>query len=236
MTRTSKWCLRGGVVVLAMMLVGCGAKDEQIMTLQRENADLVAERDEIYRKYEVALRDAESARANALRIQQMLDDCNRQLASRPTTIMQPPAPRPVQPIQPVQTGPRISGEWKELDNIAWIDVGSDILFDSGKNTLKNAAKSKLAEVANRINSSYGGREVLVIGHTDSDPIRKTKNLWKDNLDLSQGRSWAVAHELVKLGVSKDHIIAGGAGEWRPLSSGTKAQNRRVQIVAVKLPD
>lgn len=105
-----------------------------------------------------------------------------------------------------------------------ITVAGDVLFDSGKATLKQSAKSKLDDVARTIRSNYGGSRVRVEGYTDSDPIRKSK--WGSNEALSQARADAVRDYLASKGISR--ISAVGMGSANPKS--TKAASRRVEIV------
>lgn len=75
-------------------------------------------------------------------------------------------------------------------------------------------------------------QVDVVGHTDSDPIKKSK--WKDNWQLSAERALAVLRYLNSKGISSEKIRAVAAGSSRPVasnkSSSGKAQNRRVEIV------
>ena len=72
----------------------------------------------------------------------------------------------------------------------------------------------------------------VVGHTDSDPIQKSK--WKDNWELSSQRSLTVVRYLIDKGVNKEKIRAVGRGDSQPVASNTaadgKAKNRRVEIV------
>ena len=70
-----------------------------------------------------------------------------------------------------------------------IRLASDVLFDSGKATLKAPALTALQKAAD----AFGRREAAdlhlrIDGHTDSQPIRVSG--WKDNMDLSQARSRA----------------------------------------------
>lgn len=115
-----------------------------------------------------------------------------------------------------------------------VRVPGDVLFSSGKVDLKSSAKSTLAQVARVLKSDYDGKEVRVEGHTDSDPIRKSK--WKDNLELSSQRAMAVARYLASQGVDDERLAAVGRGEHHPRASNRsaagKAQNRRVEIVVV----
>ncbi|MBI9018767.1 MAG: OmpA family protein [Phycisphaerae bacterium] len=133
-----------------------------------------------------------------------------------------------QPVAAVSTNP---DGWVEDKNRGTVTVtlASDVLFDSGKATLKSDAKSKLSSIASTIKSKYAGKEVWVVGHTDTDPIRKTKNLWQDNWDLSTGRSRSVGLYLIENGVSSQSVVIAGRGQTKPIGS-SKANNRRVEIV------
>lgn len=116
-------------------------------------------------------------------------------------------------------------------------VGSDVLFLSGRATLTAAGKSALAAVASTIKTKYGGNVVRVYGHTDNDPIVKTKKLWTDNLDLSANRAMAVTRCLISMGITQSKIETVGMGASRPVADNKtkagKAKNRRVEIVVVK---
>ena len=115
-----------------------------------------------------------------------------------------------------------------------VTLPNSILFSSGKATLKNATNSDLDHIYSVLRERYSGRQVDVVGHTDTDPIRKTKNLWKDNWALSSGRALTVLRYLVDRGVSPKAIRGVACGQSRPIASNTnatgKAKNRRVEIV------
>ena len=107
-----------------------------------------------------------------------------------------------------------------------------ILFDPGKATLKNATSKELDHIYSVLKAKYPGRHIEVAGHTDSDPIKKSK--WTDNLELSSQRAMAVARYLEDKGVAKNKISATGYGEGKPKDSNSTAEgkkkNRRVEIV------
>lgn len=107
-----------------------------------------------------------------------------------------------------------------------VSAAGDVLFDSGKATLKAAAKTKLDKVASVIKSQYGGHVIRVEGYTDSDPIKKSN--WKTNERLSGERAMAVEEYLTSRGLSKDQIYYAGFGSSRP--RGNKKDSRRVEIV------
>ena len=115
-----------------------------------------------------------------------------------------------------------------------VTLENSLLFDSGKATLKKTTSAELDHIYSVLQQKYAGKHVDVVGHTDSDPIRKTKNQWKDNLELSAQRALSVTRYLIQKGISEDGIRAVGCGESRPVasnaSSAGKAKNRRVEIV------
>ncbi len=104
---------------------------------------------------------------------------------------------------------------------------SDVLFDTGKFTLKPDAKIALAKVAG-ILQAYPGLKVQIEGYTDS--------VGSDdyNQKLSENRAGAVRDFLVSQGVPMDNTSATGYGKNNPVAdNGTaagKAKNRRVQLV------
>jgi chemotaxis protein MotB len=113
-----------------------------------------------------------------------------------------------------------------------VTLPNAILFDSGKETLKSATIAELDHIRSVLQQKYKDRQIDVVGHTDTDPIKKSK--WKDNWELSAQRSLTVARYLIQRGISEDNIRAVGCGESRPIASNStasgKAKNRRVEIV------
>lgn len=105
-------------------------------------------------------------------------------------------------------------------------LSGDVLFDSGSATLKSTAKKSLDKIAGEIRSNYSGRGIRVEGHTDTDPIRKSK--WHSNDALSEARAESVMSYLASKGISSSRMNAVGFGSSNPKS--TKAASRRVEIV------
>ena len=104
---------------------------------------------------------------------------------------------------------------------------SDVLFDTGKYTLKTDAQIALAKVAG-ILQAYPGLKLQVEGYTDSVGTADY------NQKLSENRAGAVRDFLVQQGVQMSNITATGYGESDPVASNDTAkgrsQNRRVQLV------
>lgn len=113
-----------------------------------------------------------------------------------------------------------------------VTLPNAILFDSGKATLKQATSRELDHIESVLRSKYAGRQIDVVGHTDTDPIKKSP--WKDNLELSGQRAFTVARYLMKRGIAAEKIKASGCGAARPVASNStasgKAKNRRVEII------
>ena len=77
---------------------------------------------------------------------------------------------------------------------------------------------------------YGGKQVKVLGHTDSDPIKHSN--WGTNEALSKARADKVRDYLVSKGVAAALISTEGLGATQPKDPAVKAKNRRVEVVVV----
>jgi outer membrane protein OmpA-like peptidoglycan-associated protein len=114
---------------------------------------------------------------------------------------------------------------------------SDVLFDTGKYSLKPGAREKLAKVAG-ILLAYPGLNIEVGGYTDNvggDAMNQT---------LSENRAGSVRDYLVQEGVSTNSVSARGFGNTLPVASNDNSagrqQNRRVELLvsgdAIGSPD
>jgi outer membrane protein OmpA-like peptidoglycan-associated protein len=104
---------------------------------------------------------------------------------------------------------------------------SDVLFDTGKYSLKPGAREKLAKVAG-ILLAYPGLDIEVGGYTDnvgSDTMNQT---------LSENRAGSVRDYLVQEGVGTNAVSAKGFGNTLPVASNDNSsgrqQNRRVELL------
>jgi outer membrane protein OmpA-like peptidoglycan-associated protein len=104
---------------------------------------------------------------------------------------------------------------------------SDVLFDTGKYTIKPATQVSLAKVAT-ILQLYPGLKVQVEGYTDSVGGDEY------NQKLSENRANAVHDFLVSNGVPAANATAAGYGKASPVADNStaagRAQNRRVNLV------
>jgi chemotaxis protein MotB len=112
-----------------------------------------------------------------------------------------------------------------------IALPNDILFDSGKTSVKNEGKAALEQVA-QVLATVPDRDFLVAGHTDDLPI-KTRE-FPSNWELSTARAVEVVRFLINKGMTGKVLAAAGFAEFDPVvandSAEHRAQNRRIEIV------
>ncbi len=200
-------------VLIALFATGCTSPDQiQIETLQKKVQDLDAENANLRERLAKAIADRDAAIAQARALRQQLDALNQ---------------------QPVEKGPK---GWEFAPGYAWTSLGTDFLFAAGQATLRAEGRAKLAQVVSEIQANFPEKSVWVLGHTDSDPIKHSKDKWKDNLDLSANRAMTVYRELMRMGITPERMISGGQGEWFPRANNStmagKQENRRVEIIVV----
>jgi len=103
----------------------------------------------------------------------------------------------------------------------------DVLFDSGKATLRPEAREIISRIGGIVLGA-GGMRLKVDGHTDNQGSAPM------NLRLSQDRAATVQNYLVDAAVPADWIQTSGFGETAPVADNAtpegRKQNRRVEIV------
>jgi outer membrane protein OmpA-like peptidoglycan-associated protein len=115
---------------------------------------------------------------------------------------------------------------KQTDRGVVVTMG-DVLFDTGRATLKPGAMAVIERLAAYMQSNPQTR-LVIEGHTDSTGSAAT------NEALSQRRADAVASALIQRGVSAQNLNAVGKGPDLPVASNATAegrqQNRRVEVI------
>ena len=113
---------------------------------------------------------------------------------------------------------------------------SEVLFDSGRAEVKAAGKTQMDQLAGAIADLE--REIppeipwvlRVDGHTDKRPVA---GQFKSNWELSSARAIAVVQYLIARGVSPQHLVAAGFGEFQPIDEGDGEEalrkNRRIEL-------
>ena len=104
---------------------------------------------------------------------------------------------------------------------------ADVLFDTGKYTLRPAAREKLAKLAGIV-IAHPGLKLAAEGHTDSTGGAEF------NQRLSVKRAESVAAYLGSQGLAGDSLSASGFGDTRPIAPNQtvagRQQNRRVELI------
>jgi chemotaxis protein MotB len=217
---TGKWTQKTMVGLTGLTLLfasgGCASKDKSRISMLEDANRNLTERLNLTRG-ELETRSRDEAEMNR-RLQSALADVSAlrdQLAAQPI---------------PQDTA---SG-WTAVPGGAMIAIDGRVLFAPGKATLRNEARKTLDSIRSTIQGEYADKDVLVIGHTDNQPIKKSG--WADNYQLSTERALAVVRHLREQGVAPARLLAGGFGENRPrvenTSMSNRAANRRVEIFAL----
>jgi chemotaxis protein MotB len=115
---------------------------------------------------------------------------------------------------------------------------SEVLFDSGNDEVNPAGRvelDKLAEAVLQLEGQIPPEIAWVLrvdGHTDARPLSGTGR-FRDNWELSSARAISVVKYLISKGISPNHLVAAGFGEFQPLEEGdsdeVNAKNRRIEL-------
>ena len=204
------WIRSGTIGLLSLLAVGCQNKvmDEN-RDLHRQNVELQAQLDEARRA-----RDAQAVPAPVVQ------------APPPA-----PAPAPAPMPAPAPSKPDLGTLVVTEDAAAGtttVSLPGDVFFDSGRDVIKDSAKSSLDKVVVALKKQYAGKKVRIEGYTDTDPI--VHSHWKSNQELSDARATAVSDYLIAHGVDGARVTTKGYGDSKPKA--TKALSRRVEVVVV----
>ena len=114
---------------------------------------------------------------------------------------------------------------------------SDVLFDSGSAELRPEALAQLDKLANALKEVETkippdiAWVMRVDGHTDIHPIATPE--FPSNWELSSARAISVVRYLMQNGISPDHLVAAGFGEFQPIDPGSSDEafrkNRRIEL-------
>ncbi len=206
------------VLAFAAFVGGCQNKvHDENLALHRQTQEQQSEMDR--------LRNENASKGDTSAMQAQINAQNAKIAELEAQLRQPTPGAGAQPgIEGIQTS------YDANKGEMTVTVPGDVLFDSGQASLKSGAKATLDKVANALKTNYAGKSVRVEGHSDTDPINKTKGRWKDNLELSVARASEVTRYLSSQGVAQQQMVPSGFGSTKPKKS--KEASRRVEIVVV----
>lgn len=208
----------GAVLWLIFAASGCANKElnERISLLEDTNRNLTGELNRAMGELDAMGGEREVLNGRLLACRREADDLRGQLANMPV---------------PEET----AAGWTAVPGGAMIAIEGSVLFASGKAVLRDTARRTLDGIVSTIRGEYGNKDILVFGHTDDRPIKKSG--WHDNWQLSTERALSVVRYMSSRGVSPSRIAACGCGEHRPRmpndSEGNRSKNRRVEIFAIE---
>lgn len=204
---------------------------ESLQTLNQQLQDALAAREKAMAEMQALLNDTKSGRADlAARVDDLMrrtsgvnfgnialdgptDQALRELAAQHSDILEYDAARGL------------------------IRFKSDVTFGSGSDVLSSNAKSTIRQFAQIMNSTAAAYDVRIVGHTDSQPIRRTAAQHPTNWHLSCHRAISVLREMTNNSFASERGEASGRGEYDPLvpnaANGNTARNRRVEVYLTK---
>jgi chemotaxis protein MotB len=199
------------------VLGGCNsAQKDELAMLKESNAQLTIERDDARN----ALDQSEQERR---RLDQEIASLQDQAKQQPPTTAQ---------AAPTTATPKLDlpeGVTAEMQNgVLTLTIEGDVLFDSGKASLKTDAKKTLDKVPAEIKKKYPEKRLRLAGFTDSDPIKRSG--FKTNYHLGFERAFSVGEYMTSKGVATSKIEYSSFGPEMPKSS--KKESRRVEIAIV----
>jgi chemotaxis protein MotB len=225
--------MTAAILGAAIVSVGAGCQNkvrDENMAFHRQNNELQARN----RELENQLKGQQDSSAQVQQMQQELADRDAKINDLQNQL-RTPAPAPVQeagapaPVQ--QTDSSLAGIEVTRDDRAGtvtVNLPGNVLFQPGSAILKESAKTTLNKIVKAIKKDYPGKQLFVDGYTDPDPISRTKDKWKDNLDLSAARARTVAEYLSGQGLEGSHITPRAMNASNRKK--TKDASRRVEIV------
>lgn len=223
----------------ALALVGCKSNDDLLDAKGREigerDSEIAALRKRLANEESIRLvmkkdldatqqsLDASNADADRLRLS------NGQLAADLAAARAAPKPE-------LGGGVRNLGEGIDMferDGAIVVRLDNSVTFSAGSASLSKNGQGLLLNQVAEILASYPDHRVSVEGHTDNQPIKKSR--WKTNLNLSIARALEVRRFLAaKAKVTEGRMRIAAYGEHVPRikanSKAARSKNRRVEIV------
>jgi chemotaxis protein MotB len=203
------------MLVAGSSLVGCNsAQKDELAMLKEANSQLTIERDDARN----ALDQSEQERR---RLDQEIAGLQDQMKQQPPTTAQATGGSPSLDLPEGVTANVQNG-------VLTLTIEGDVLFDSGKATLKPDAKTTLDKVTSEIKKKYPEKRLRLAGFTDTDPIKKSG--FKTNYHLGFERAFSVGQYMNGKGIANSKIEYSSFGPELPKSS--KKESRRVEIAIV----
>jgi len=184
---------------------------------QKEMREMEAELERLRAELATRTGDLDAARQRIAELEKQLADCQAEVAALREKL---------KGLEGVEVK---GGE----GGIIVLTMLGETLYASGKAELTAKGKATLDQAMAIVREKFPDREMIVRGHTDSQPIRYSG--WKSNWELGAARSLGVLHYMMdQHGVQGARISAQTFSFYRPVAPNDTAegrqQNRRAEIV------
>ena len=213
------------VPALALVSVLVGCNDSQ----KAAQADLLTQNETLTKQLDDKNNNLQDIGEQLARAQQQTSDLQSQLEACKQT-----AAAAAAPSTDVAASGVTANAFQGIEGVEATVQGDDIhltianslLFDSGRTSIKDSARKSLDKVSSAIKNKFSDREIIVVGYTDADPIRKSS--YPTNYHLGFERAFAVRGYLDRKGVVGAHMGLMSFGPDRPEAS--KEKSRRVEVI------
>jgi len=242
-------------LLAAVVLSGCASDDWEgrYNDTQRSLLDVAAERDQARADYARAVAEQEALSARANQTERELAAANERTQTAIQRAKELQDALDAYKNQPQATPADSAAKLEDIrdklerssgvptfvtaDGNIELRLSSDITFGSGKTDLTKGGKDVLRRIAPRLTNEFSTYDIRVEGHTDNEPLKKTKDLYGDNRGLGSARANSVARYLEsEFSIRPERIATLSKGETEPIASNAtkegRAKNRRVAIIVV----
>jgi chemotaxis protein MotB len=199
----------------------------QVDNLQKDNARLIAQIDEALQKYSQASGQANLTQRQLEAEQQRLLELRRLLQQQGEA---------VENLRKKMADALVGFNANELsvftkNGRVYVSMQESLLFPSGSATVNEKGRSALETVAQALNNNPD-INVVVEGHTDSIPIRRS---FEDNWALSVARATSIVRILTNTyAVDPTRVTASGRSYFEPVDANStpegRQRNRRTEII------
>jgi chemotaxis protein MotB len=199
----------------------------QVENLQKDNARLIAQIDEALQKYSQASGQVNLTQKQLEAEQQRLLDLRKLLQQQGEA---------VENLRKKMADALTGFSSNELtvftkNGRVYVSMQESLLFPSGSAMVNDKGKAALQTVAQALNNNPD-INVVVEGHTDSIPIRKS---YEDNWALSVARATSIVRLLTNTyAVDPTRVTASGRSYFEPVESNStpegRQRNRRTEII------
>ncbi len=225
----------------ALLGTGCSAvsMQKELNWFKMENQSLLGDRNRLENQLAACEGEQEGLRKELARVLGELSTARRENESLRTAALDEegvsltPAMAPgeetgFEGIEGLSVDERANGE-------IHVTLEQSILFASGSARVTRKGRATLLKIGETLSSRFSARSLRVEGHTDNTPVKRSKNRYPTNWELSSSRASAVLAALIATkAVDPARCQVVGHAEQRPLASNDtedgRRANRRVEVV------